>query len=457
MSAPLDLLSESLSSTSSLINQLMLKQHRNERALGGPMASALSGKQSGRFQPFRRRRQTTTASTTTLATEDELPASTRETLVYACPEPEGCPPPIRGQKYEPVKITASAAQNANLEKPRDVLDTIYRQNVKNVKNNKKVMRVRKKQRKPSKPKKKKEKLEKEETPAITLKAVEMVSEMIKEAGPVLTQQEIEIIADVSQEVGAKVNEKQVKVISMLSEAMGPNLSSAEIKTIAEVASTLDEDSTLASDSTLKVVAEMIKSKVGQTMTPPQLEKIKEVMTQEKPSEEEPVEEAKQSGLTDHGAEMVAQMMNNIGSDASAAEVQIVAEMIKELDKDVPRETAEVMAQVLQELMPEVTPELVHNVSAVLTDETAGNLVKEQIEMVAEVIKQSPPLTVEISPEVIEMVAEMAVEEQMSAADVVKVIEQETNSVIQESDVQTIKEVAKAVMKENKVRAHHMFS
>lgn len=448
MSAPLDLLSESLSSTSSLINQLMLKQHRDERALGGPMASALLGKQSGRFQPFRRRRQTTTASTTTAATEAEGPVSTRETLVYACPEPEGCPPPIRGQKYEPIKIAASAAKNANLEKPRDVLDTIYRQEV--VKNNKKVMRVRKKQRKPSKPKKKKEKLEKEETPVITLKAVEMVSEMIKEAGPVLTQQEIEIIADVSQEVGAKVNEKQVKVISMLSEAMGPNLSQPEIKTIAEVASTLEEDSTLASDSTLKVVAEMIKSKVGQTMTQPQLEKIKDVMTQE-PSEEEPVEEAKQSGLTDHGAEMVAQMMNNIGSDASAAEVQIVAEMIKELDKDVPKETAEVMAQVLQELMPVVTPELVHNVSAVLSGESAGNLVKEQIEMVAEVIKQSPPLTAEISPEVIELVAEMAVEEpEMSVGDVVKVIEQETNSVIEESDVQTIKEVAMAVMKENQV-------
>ena len=449
MSAPLDLLSESLSSTSSLINQLMLKQHRDERALSGPMASALLGKQSGRFQPFRRRRQTTTASTTTAATEAEGPVSTRETLVYACPEPEGCPPPIRGQKYEPVKIAASAAKNANLEKPRDVLDTIYRQEV--VKNNKKVMRVRKKQRKPSKPKKKKEKLEKEETPAITLKAVEMVSEMIKEAGPVLTQQEIEIIADVSQEVGAKVNEKQVKVISMLSEAMGPNLSQPEIKTIAEVASTLEEDSTLASDSTLKVVAEMIKSKVGQTMTPPQLEKIKDVMTQKKLASEEPVEEAKQSGLTDHGAEMVAQMMNNIGSDASDAEVQIVAEMIKELDKDVPKETAEVMAQVLQELMPVVTPELVHNVSAVLSEESAGNLVKEQIEMVAEVIKQSPPLTAEISPEVIELVAEMAVEEpEMSDVDVVKVIEQETNSVIEESDVQTIKEVAEAVMKENKV-------
>merc|ERR1712008_150705 len=86
----------------------------------------------------------------------------RESLVYACPEPEGCPPPIRGQKYEPVKITASAAQNANLEKPRDVLDTIYRQEV--VKNNKKVMRVRKKQRKPSKPKKKKKKKKKKKPP-----------------------------------------------------------------------------------------------------------------------------------------------------------------------------------------------------------------------------------------------------------------------------------------------------
>ena len=165
MSAPLDLLSESLSSTSSLINQLMLKQHRDERGLGGPMASALLGRQTGKFQPFRRRRQTTTISTTTAS--EAGPVSTRETLVYACPEPEGCPPPVRGQKYEPTRVASSA----NLEKPRDVLDTIYRQEV--VKN-KKVMRVRKKQRKPTKSKKK-EKLEKEETPAIPLK-VERVKE-----------------------------------------------------------------------------------------------------------------------------------------------------------------------------------------------------------------------------------------------------------------------------------------
>merc|ERR1712066_951729 len=127
MSAPLDLLSESLSSTSSLINQLMLKQHRDERGLGGPMASARV--QTGRFQPFRRRRQPLTTTTPSPVEEvevtEEVPlarsASTRETLVYACPEPEGCPPPVRGQKYEPTRI----ANNANLEKPRDVLDTIY--------------------------------------------------------------------------------------------------------------------------------------------------------------------------------------------------------------------------------------------------------------------------------------------------------------------------------------------
>ena len=206
MSAPLDLLSESLSSTSSLINQLMLKQHRDERGLGGPMA--MPRVQTGRFQPFRRRRQTTTttplpAVELEVAPTEEVPLATRETLVYACPEPEGCPPPVRGQKYEPIRI-----RNQNLEKPRDVLDTIYRHEA--VKN-KKVMRVRKKQRKPSKSKSK-DKLNKEEG-AIPPKAVEMVSEKIIEAGSVLTQQEIEIIADVSQEVGAKVNKKQVKVIS----------------------------------------------------------------------------------------------------------------------------------------------------------------------------------------------------------------------------------------------------
>merc|ERR1712083_1086886 len=101
--------------------------------LSGPMASALLGKQSGRFQPFRRRRQTTTASTTTAATEAEGPVSTRETLVYACPEPEGCPPPVRGEKYQPIRIATSGA-SADLTKPRDVLDTIYRQEV--VKNKK---------------------------------------------------------------------------------------------------------------------------------------------------------------------------------------------------------------------------------------------------------------------------------------------------------------------------------
>ena len=147
MSAPLDLLSESLASSSSLINQLMLKQHRDERGLGGPMASALLGKQTGRFQPFRRRRQTTTPPRTTTEAASELaPISTRETLVFACPEPEGCPPPVRGEKYQPIRIAPTGASSADLTKPRDVLDTIYRQEV--VKN-KKVMRVRKKQRKPA--------------------------------------------------------------------------------------------------------------------------------------------------------------------------------------------------------------------------------------------------------------------------------------------------------------------
>ncbi len=227
------------------------------------MASPLQSNPSKRrFQPFRRRRQTTT--TTTQAPEVESSAQEsgrRETLLYACPEPEGCPTPVLGQKYEPVKIGGT-------DQPRDVLDTIYRQEV--VKN-KKVMRIRKKQRKPgdSKPS--------QELKPMSLKAVEMVSEMVKEAGPVLTQREIEIIADVSQEVGAKVNEKQVKVIAMLSEAMGPTMSEEELETIAEVASVVEETARLASDSTLQVVAQMVKAKVGEKMSENQLEQIKEIM------------------------------------------------------------------------------------------------------------------------------------------------------------------------------------
>ena len=444
MSAPLDLLSESLASSSSLINQLMLQQTRDERGdQGGPMASPLYAKESRqspsrrRFQPYRRRRQTTTPAPPSSSTL----AATRETLVYACPEPEGCPRPVPGQKYDPVKQRPD--KTANLERPRDVLDTIYRQEV--VKN-KKVMRVRKKQRKPGKVK-----LQKESS-VVPMKAVEMVSEMIKEAGPVLTSQEIEIIADVSQEVGAKVNEKQVKVISVLSEAMGPVLSMPELKTIAEVASTVEEDDTLESDATLEVVAEMLKSKVGETMTSSELEQIKEVMTQEVQADFDQnglEDEAKQSGLTDHAAEMIAQMMNNIGSDASSAEVEIVADMIKELDKDVPKATAEVMAQVLVEVMPEVTPELVHNVSAVLSSQPP-NLDAAKVEMIGEVLEESPPLTQEVSPEIIEMVAEMAVEEHMEPQDVAKMINAEMDKDIQESDVETIQKVAEAVKEQNTV-------
>lgn len=364
------------------------------------MASALQGPKK-RFQPFRRRRQTTTTTT-------ESPA--RETLVFACPEPEGCPEPVQGQKYEPVRIQQSP------QKPRDVLDTIYRQEV--VKN-KKVMRVRKKQRKP---------VEK-----MNLKAVEMVTEMVKEAGPVLSQQEIEIIADVSQEVGAKVNEKQVKVIAMLSEAMGPNLNAEEVKTIAEVSSEIEETDKLASDSTLKVVAEMVKSKVGSEMTPQELQQITEIITVDQdPDVQELQQETVQvkSGLDNHAAEMVAQMLTNIGSDASEAEVEIIADMIKELDKDVPKETSEVMAQVLVEMMPEVSVELVHNVSAVLTN-APTNLDKEDVKMLGDKVTE---MKSEASPKDIEMASHM-----------------ETSDVVQETDltpldVETIKEMVEAVDK-----------
>eukprot|EP00093_Oithona_nana_P010604 10604.XXX_460122_460487_1 [CDS] Oithona nana genome sequencing. len=121
------------------------------------------------------------------------------------------------------------------------------------------------------------------------------------------------------------------------------------------------------------------------MTPQELDQIQAVMTTGQSSGEE----AKESGLTDHAAEMVAQMINNIGPEATDMEVKIVADMIKELDKDVAKETAEVMAAVLKEVMLEpVSPELVHNVSAAVSQGEAS-LTPEDIKMIAEVIKETP--------------------------------------------------------------------
>ena len=145
MSAPLDLLSESLASSTSLINQLLMKRRGDTPS--GPQASALLSKEARRLpndpvrQSFRRRRRKTTVAPTL-----ETSSSTRETLVFACPEPEGCPPPVAGEKYEPVKVLRP---NARPQPTRNVLETIFRQEVVGERK-RPVMRIRKKQRKPTK-------------------------------------------------------------------------------------------------------------------------------------------------------------------------------------------------------------------------------------------------------------------------------------------------------------------
>ena len=267
----------------------------------------------------------------------------------------------------------------------------------------------------------------------------------------VTQQEIEIISDVSKEVGAKVNEKQVKVISMMVEAMGPELDGEELKTMAEVAAAIDENAHLASDATLEVVAEMVKSKVGEEMSPQELAQIEEVMTTSEGGLGGAASignEDKVSGLTDHAAEMIAQMMNNIGPEATDMEVKIVADMIKELDKDIARETADVMAAVLKEVMPNIEPQVVHNVSAAVSEGEAS-LDQEDIKMIAEVIKVTPAEEkAEASPEVIQMVVEMAVEKPgMSDEEVQVVVEQETGEGVSVEAVEVVKEVAQALGEE----------
>ena len=69
---------------------------RNEER--GPVASALAAKQSRRLaNPKFKRRRTTTPSPI-----DRIDSfSTREPLVFACNDPEGCPTPVSGVKYNP--------------------------------------------------------------------------------------------------------------------------------------------------------------------------------------------------------------------------------------------------------------------------------------------------------------------------------------------------------------------
>lgn len=52
---------------------------------------------------------------------------------------------------------------------------------------------------------------------------------------------------------------------------------------------------------------------------------------------------------------------------------IVSDMIKELDKDISKETADVMAEVLKQVDGDVTPEVVHNVSAIVSQDEEPTL------------------------------------------------------------------------------------
>ena len=173
MSAPLDLLSESLASSTSLINQLLMK--RRGEVSSGPQASALLAKEARRLpndpvrQSFRRRRRKTTQAPSTEGQgPEEATSSSRETLLFACPEPEGCPEPVSGQKYDPVRVNRPPRPQPT----RNVLETIFRQEVEGERK-RPVMRIRKKQRKPNKTPNKK--VEKDEN--LPVEAVEMVNTM----------------------------------------------------------------------------------------------------------------------------------------------------------------------------------------------------------------------------------------------------------------------------------------
>ena len=177
MSAPLDLLSESLASSTSLINQLLMK--RRGEVSSGPQASALLAKEARRLpndpvrQSFRRRRRKTTQAPSTEGQgPEEATSSSRETLLFACPEPEGCPEPVSGQKYDPVRVNSRPTKTTRPQPTRNVLETIFRQEVEGERK-RPVMRIRKKQRKPNKtPNKKVEEEEK-----LPVEAVEMVNTM----------------------------------------------------------------------------------------------------------------------------------------------------------------------------------------------------------------------------------------------------------------------------------------
>ena len=106
ISAPLDLLSESLASSTSLISHLM-KQNANDRKEGGggPVASALlASKQTRRMSAnprFKmRRRQPTTSTPIDRNLDIGVGNPTREPLVITCDDPEGCATPISGAKVK---------------------------------------------------------------------------------------------------------------------------------------------------------------------------------------------------------------------------------------------------------------------------------------------------------------------------------------------------------------------
>lgn len=89
---------------------------------------------------------------------------------------------------------------------------------------------------------------------------------------------------------------------------------------------MEEDSNLASEAALEVMVEMAKSKVGRPLDFNDVERLKSIMM----TDREPVTEGNRntrprgpkSGINDHGAEMLSQMMTNLGSDISPTEVQI---------------------------------------------------------------------------------------------------------------------------------------
>jgi hypothetical protein len=407
MSAPIDLLSESLASSTSLLSLLM---RRNGES--GPIASALLSKESRKVDSgdkkkrvrFKRRRPT--ASTTTKAgdtvTDRSSSSDGQEPLVYACPEPEGCPTPVAGEIYTPFKnknkqrIRGSygAKDEGVVEEDKNVLTTIYRQEV--VKNRKPIMRVRKKQKKPTRPSA--PLIREEGKNLVSDEAVKMITEMIKEAGPVLSHQEMQIIADVSQEVGADVSAQQVEVISMLAEAMGPHLTTNEVDVIAKVASILDEGEPAPSKSTMKIVAELVMTQNGEDMNKAALQRIEQIMKTGSQSVA-----VGDRGISQHGAQMIAQMMHNLGPDVSSMELKIVSDMIKEIDRDLSKNQAEVMAKVLKVIMPAVNPQVVQEVSVAVNIDEPSMDAQELEDLAATMVTK---VSTGVTPQMMELVIEM---------------------------------------------------